>query len=215
MHPRHESLQFLKRALLALPLASLVLAGQAMAAEYKIDPSHSKVGFSVRHLMISKVSGDFKEFDGTFEFDKDKGILGAHTFTVKTASVDTQEPKRDDHLRSPDFFDVAKYPTMTFAKTKITKDGKDKYKWAGDLTIHGVTKPVTFDLEYLGAATDPYGNKRIGFTAATKISRKEFGLTWNKALETGGAVVGDDVEIKLDAEAIEQAGKGSTPAKKK
>ena len=205
------SLSFFSRMAIAIPAASLMLITSAHAAEYKIDSSHSKIGFTVKHLMISKVSGTFKDFEGTFEFDKDKGVLGSHNFVVKTASVDTQEPKRDEHLKGPDFFDVAKFPTMTFAKTKISKDGKDKYKWAGDLTIHGVTKPVTFDLEYTGSATDPWGNKRAGFTATTKISRKEFGLVWNKAIESGGVVVGDEVTINLEAEAIEQVAKGAAP----
>ncbi len=205
--------QFFSRLALAFPVATLAIATSAQAAEYKIDPSHSKIGFSVKHLMISKVTGNFKDFEGTFEFDKDKGVLGAHNFVVKTASVDTQEPKRDEHLKGPDFFDVAKFPTMTFAKSKITKDGKDKYKWAGDLTIHGVTKPVTFELEYTGSATDPWGNKRAGFNATTKISRKDYGLVWNKALESGGVVVGDEVTINLEAEAIEQGAKAE--AKKK
>ena len=205
-------------------LALFFVAGQASAADYKIDPSHSKVGFTVRHLMISKVHGDFKDFEGGFNFDAEKGVLKSANFVAKAASIETGDAKRDDHLRGPDFFDVKKFPTLTLTNNKITKTGKDTYKWDTDLTMHGVTKPVVFNLEMLGLTKDPWGMKRAGFTASSKINRKDFGLNWNKALEAGGVVVGEEVEIQLDAEAIEAsaspaagapATSAATPAKKK
>ena len=185
----------------------------ALAAEYKVDPDHSKIGFSVRHLMISNVHGDFKEFEGSFNFDPDKGTLSNANFTAKAASVDTGNAKRDEHLRSPEFFDSAKFPNLTLINSKITKVSKDKYKWNATITIHGVAKPITLDLEHLGTSKDPWGNKRAGFTATGHLSRKEFGLVWNKPLETGGVVVGDNVDIQLDAEAIEQVAGAKPEAK--
>lgn len=197
---------------------ALILAAasaQAAPAEYKIDQGHSEVGFSVTHLMISTVRGKFKEFDGSFMFDPDKGTVSDANFTVKTKSVDTNEPKRDEHLRGADFFDVEKFPEMTLKNSKITKAGKNKYKWVGDLTIRGVTKPVTLNLDYKGSMKDPWGNQKAGFAATGKINRKDYGLTWNKALEAGGVTVGDEVTINLDIEAQQQqaaAPAGATPA---
>jgi polyisoprenoid-binding protein YceI len=211
------------------PIAALIIGGSLTASlasaapvDYKIDGAHSRVSFTVKHMMISSVTGTFKDFDGDFFFDSEKFTGGGAKFVVQAASVDTGNAKRDEHLRSPDFFDVAKFPTLSVTNSKITKAGKDKFKWAGDLTIHGVTKPVTFDLEYKGSIMDPYGTKRAAFTATTIINRKDYGLTWNKAMEAGGVVVGEDVTVQIDIEATEAkpAGKAdakapAAPAKKK
>lgn len=205
---------FQSRLLQVSASALVVCVGMnALAADYKVDPAHSKVGFSVKHMMISKVRGVFKDFEGTFTFDPKKGTLGATSFVVKSASVDTDDAKRDEHLRSPDFFDAEKFPTLTVTNSKLTKKGKNKYKWTGDLTIHGVTKPVTFELEQLGATKDPWGNNRLGFSANGKINRKDYGMTWNKAMDAGGVVVGDDVEIQIDVEAIEQVAAATADSK--
>jgi polyisoprenoid-binding protein YceI len=190
-------------ALLGL-VAAATSVSMAQAAHYEIDGSHSHVGFKVRHL-VSKLPGEFKEFEGTFDFDDKKPEDSKVVFKVKTASVYTNNEKRDDHLKGEDFFDVSKYPEMKFESATVTKAGKDKYKLKGNLTIRGVTKPVTFDVVYSGTAKDPWGNQRAGFTATTKINRKDFGLVWNKALDQGGLMIGDDVEITLEIEAIEKS----------
>lgn len=185
------------------PLALALVAGvaQAAPATYKVDQAHSTVGFTVRHLMVSDVNGVFKDFDGSFVFDSEKATVSDATFTVKTASIDTNNDKRDDHLRSADFFESSKFPTMTVTNSKVKKAGKNKYKWTGDLTIRDVTKPVTFDLVYTGTTKDGYGNEKAGFAANTTIKRGDYGLKWNKALEAGGVTVSDEVRINLDIQA--------------
>lgn len=176
----------------------------AAAEKYTIDKDHSKIGFSVRHMMISNVEGNFKDFEGSFTFDDSKGVLTDGTFSAKTDSIDTGNGKRDEHLRSADFFDAAKNPTITFTDSKLKKVSKNKYKWSGLLNMHGVAKPVTFDLEHKGTIKDPYGNMRAGFAATANIKRSDWGLTWNKALEAGGGmVVSDEVKLSLDAEAVQ------------
>ncbi|MCM2282073.1 MAG: YceI family protein [Bdellovibrionaceae bacterium] len=193
----------------ALALASI----QAKAAEYNVDPTHSRVGFSIRHLM-TKVNGQFKDYSGSFEFDPKALKFGDKaSLEVKTSSIDTGIEKRDTHLKSPDFFEVEKFPTMSMSAGKITKKSGNKFDWTTDLTIRGVTKPVKLELEYLGAATDPWGNKKIGFEAKGRINRKDFGLKWNQILEAGGAMVGDDVEIVLEIQAAEKAAAPKTAAK--
>jgi polyisoprenoid-binding protein YceI len=174
----------------------------ASAANFTIDPAHSSVGFSIRH-MVSKVNGIFKDFSGTFSFDAKKPTDSVVNFTIQTASVDTQNEKRDAHLKTPDFFDTAKFPTMTFKSTKIVTAGKDKYKVTGDFTLHGVTKPETFVVEFGGAVKDPWGNNRVGFTATDTIKRKDFGIVWNKTLDAGSLMLGDDVAITVQVEATE------------
>lgn len=172
---------------------------------WNIDATHSHVTFAVRHMMVSTVKGRFSMLSGTLNIDDanpDKSWVDAE---VDTASIDTGDPNRDNHLRAPDFFDVEKYPRMTFKSTKIEPAGNNEYKVTGDLTLHGVTKPVVLNVEYSGQIKDPYGFQRAGFNAKTKISRKEWGLTWHTLLETGGAVVGDEVKIELDVEAIAKA----------
>lgn len=167
----------------------------SQAATYVIDDAHSTVSFKIRHL-VSKVPGSFKDFSGSFDFDPKKPATGNGSFAIKAATITTANDKRDEHLRSPDFFDTAKFPEIKFDNAKIS--GK---KMTGDLTLHGVKKPVTFDIEYTGASKDPYGNDKVGFTATGKINRKDFGITWNKALDAGGMVLGEDVDVVVDVEA--------------
>jgi polyisoprenoid-binding protein YceI len=185
---------------LVFALALVAPTSQAATAKnYILDSTHSSANFKVKHLM-SKTAGTFKDFTGTFTFDGKDAKSFKGSFTVKADSIFTNEPKRDDHLKSPDFFDVAKFPTLTFSTTSIKTAGKDKFKMTGDLAIHGITKAVTFDGEFLGTGKDPWGNEKAGFTATTKINRKDFGLTWNKVLEAGGLLVGEEVEIEIQIE---------------
>lgn len=195
----------IKSAALVLTIltAGPLSAGDALGKEYVVDSAHSSVNFVVRH-MISKTRGQFNDFEGAFSFDSKKLDASKVSFMAKAASIDTNNQKRDEHLRSGDFFDVEKYPTLSFASRKLTPKGKNTYKLDGDLTIHGVTKPVSFEVEYSGEDKDPWGNVKAGFSAATKVNRKDFGLTWNKALDSGGIVVGEEVEIRLEVEGNEK-----------
>jgi len=172
------------------------------AAEFSIDDSHSQVGFEVKHMMISKVRGQFHEYMADIAYDKKKGVFTSLEGTVSTASIDTDNEKRDNHLKSPDFFDVEKFPEMKFVMTEYKGD-KNGGKAKGNLTIKDVTKPVVFDVDIGGIAEDPWGNTRIGFTAQTTIDRKDFGLNWNKVLEAGGFLVGDEIKIVIEIEGIE------------
>jgi polyisoprenoid-binding protein YceI len=172
---------------------------------WDFDNSHSSVNFHVRHLMISKVHGAFKDWKGTFAFDRDQPSNSRIEVTIQANSLDTKDDKRDAHLRSPDFFDVEKFPTLTFASSKVTKTGDETFELVGDLTLHGVTKQVTLVVEGGAIAKDPWGGTRTGFSAKTSINRKDFGLVWNVALETGGILVGDKVDITLEIEAIKKA----------
>ncbi|MBJ6800588.1 YceI family protein [Geomonas propionica] len=184
-------------------VAALALPALASATTWNIDPDHSSVGFKVRHLMVSNVKGNFEKHKGTVEIN-DKDITKSKVnVTIDTASVNTNVAKRDEHLRSADFFDVAKYPTMTFTSKKVAKAGKGKLKVTGDLSLHGVTKEVVLNVEGPAKESkDPWGNFRSGVTASTKINRKDFGLVYNAALETGGVAVGEDVDINLEIEMI-------------
>jgi polyisoprenoid-binding protein YceI len=173
----------------------------ATKTTYSIDKAHSEVTFQVRHL-LTKVRGRFSDFDGTIDYDEQKPEESSVEVTIRAASIDTNERDRDAHLRSADFFDVEKYPALTFKSTAITRNRADGFKVAGDLTIHGVTRPVTFDVEFLGKAKDPWGNERVAFEAEATINRKDYGLNWNAALETGGFLVGDEVKVSLSAQAV-------------
>lgn len=171
---------------------------------WNLDTAHSLMEFSVKHMMISTVKGRFTTMEGQIVADPEN-IAGAEfAGSVDVASINTAEASRDDHLRSADFFDAANYPKITFKSTSVEPDGED-YKMTGDLTIRGVTRPVTFNLTFEGTGKDPWGNEKIGFSATTRISRKDFGLNWNAALETGGVLVGDQVKIELHLEANKQA----------
>jgi polyisoprenoid-binding protein YceI len=182
---------------------TLALPALSSATTWTIDPDHSNVGFKVRHLMVSNVKGNFEKHTGTVDIN-DKDISKSKMeVSIDTNSINTNVEKRDVHLRSADFFDVAKYPTMTFVSKKVDKAGKDKLKVTGDLTLHGVTKTVVLDVEGPSKESkDPWGNIRKGATATTKINRKDFGLVWNKALETGGVAVGEEITITLEIEMI-------------
>jgi polyisoprenoid-binding protein YceI len=171
------------------------------AAVYKVDPDHTTVSFKVRHL-FSKVQGLFNKFEGTIDYEPGKPETWKTSGTIDATSINTNVPERDKHLRSADFFDVEKYPTISYKSTKVTNATETSAKLEGFITIHGVEKPITLDLEIRGAGKDPWGNTRAGFTATTKINRKDFGLNWNQALETGGVLVGDEVEITLEIEGI-------------
>ena len=174
-----------------------------MATTYAIDPAHTTVEFIVRHMMISKVRGRFTDVTGTIVVgDSATGLPTEVDVTVGADSIDTSEAQRDGHLKSPDFFDIATFKHLTFKSSSIVAGSGNEFKLTGALTIHGVTKDVTFDATYEGAGTDPYGNARIGYEAHTKINRSEFGMTFNAALETGGVIVSDDVKIELNLEAI-------------
>jgi polyisoprenoid-binding protein YceI len=177
----------------------------SQAATWQIDPDHSSFQFKVRHLMVSNVKGDFTKVKGVVTMDdNDVSNLNVEV-TIDAASVNTGHAKRDEHLRAADFFDVAKYPTITFVSKKVMKDGSDRLKVAGDLTMHGVTREVTVNVEGpTQQVKDPWGNFRRGATGTAKINRKDFGLTWNRALETGGVVVGEDVDIFVEIELIKK-----------
>jgi len=192
----------MRRTLLSA-LATLALAapGFAFATTYDIDSAHSSTQFSVKHMMVSNVRGEFGKTSGTLNLDDKNPANSSVEATIDVTSISTREPKRDEHLKSPDFFDVAKYPTITFKSTKVEAAGQGKYKVTGDLTMHGVTKPVVLDVDGPTAELkDAWGNPRRGVTATTKLNRKEFGLGWNKALEAGGLAVGEEVAITIDAE---------------
>ena len=191
-------------ALLVLLVA--VGAGECLAAteRYSVDADHSIVGFSVAHMVISKTTGRFTDYTGFIEMDPDGKTVRAIEAVIKTASVDTNHQKRDTHLRSPDFFNVEKYPTMTYKMTSYEKQG-DQYVAIGDLTLLGVTKPIVLTGTFNGILPkDPMGNTRAGFSAEGKINRKDFGMNWNKALDNGGLVVGNEVAIRLEIECIKQ-----------
>jgi len=190
-----------------LALALIGIPGAARAATtWDIDPSHSQVGFSIKHLMITDVHGDFKKFTGAVDMDDKDATKSKIEVSIDTDSIYTGDEKRDGHLKSPDFFDTAKFPKMTFKSTKITKAGKDKYKVSGDLTIKDVTKPVELAVEGPGKQIkDPWGNTRTAVSATAKIKRKDFGLTWNKDLDGGGVVLGDDVKLDFSVELIKKA----------
>lgn len=184
-------------------LALLALPALAAAETWSIDADHSSVGFTVRHMMVSNVKGSFGTFSGTVEVDE-KDIAGSKvSVTIDAASINTGVAKRDEHLRSADFFDTARYPTMTYVSKKVEKSGKDRLKVYGDLTLRGVTRPVVLDVEGPTAAyRDPWGKTRRGASATAAINRRDFGLTWNKVIEAGGVLVGDEVKIILEMEFI-------------
>jgi polyisoprenoid-binding protein YceI len=171
---------------------------------WSIDPAHSHVEFAVRHLMISTVKGRFGVVTGTVKTDEADPAKGEVEVSIDAASIDTREAQRDAHLKSADFFDVERFPTITFRGSRISDVSGDRFKLTGDLTIHGVTRPVTLDVTSEGRGKDPWGGERAGFSATTKIKRSEFGLTWNQVLETGGIAVGDEIKISLDIEAVKQ-----------
>ena len=169
--------------------------------DYALDPTHTRLGFSTRHAMVTTVRGAFTDFDGEAVVDTENPADSKVTVNIKAASIDTGVADRDGHLRGPDFFDVETYPAITFASTDVTRDGDD-WTITGDLTIKDVTKPISIDFESTGSAKDPFGNTRIGFEGKAVLNRKEWGLTWNAALETGGFLVSDKIKLEFDISAI-------------
>ncbi len=182
-------------------LCALLMAPSAWATNYTIDPDHTTIGFKIRHL-FSYVQGTFDQYEGTLVYVPGHPEQWTAQATIQAASIDTHVEKRDHHLRSKDFFEVEQYPTITFKSTEITDVTSTSAKLHGLLAIHGVEKPVVLDLAIHGEGKDPWGNFRAGFTATMKLNRKDFGLTWNQAVETGGFLVGDDVDITLEVEGI-------------
>lgn len=175
-------------------------------SKWTVDAAHSSIDFSVKHMMVSKVKGAFQKFNASVEADPNNLTTANIDFTIDVASIDTRNNDRDNHLRSPDFFDVEKYPTMTFKSTKIVKTDDDEYDVTGDVTLHGVTRSETFSVTFEGLAKDPMsGAEKIGFSANGKIKRSDYGLTWNAALETGGVLVGDDIKVSIEIEAAKEA----------
>ncbi|HKC55338.1 MAG TPA: YceI family protein [Vicinamibacterales bacterium] len=182
----------------------MTTATSTKTTTYSIDKAHSDATFQVRHL-LSKVRGRFSDFEGTIEYDELNPERSLVAVTIHAAGIDTNERDRDTHLRSADFFDVEKFQTLTFRSTAIARKGDQRFDVTGDLTIRGVTRPVAFDVTFLGKAKDPWGNERIAFEAEAAVNRKDFGLNWNAVLETGGFLVGDEVKISLSVQAIPKA----------
>jgi len=173
-----------------------------LTGDYQIDVAHSRLGFVARHAMVTKVRGAFKEFEGRAHLDAAEPGKSTAEMTVQLGSVDTGQEQRDAHLRTSDFFDVENHPEMRFLSTSVEQVDADTYRMAGDLTIKGVTKPVQIDFEYTGSAKDPYGNLRAGFEGRATINRKDWDLSWNAALETGGFLVSDKVDLEFDISAV-------------
>jgi polyisoprenoid-binding protein YceI len=181
--------------------------------QWNIDASHSNLQFSVRHLVITRVRGAFRSYRGTLELDENDGLgLTKVDVSIDAASIDTAEPKRDEHLRSSDFLDVAAHPTLRFQSRSIAREGA-QYRVTGDLTIRGVTRSVVLDAEFQGRGKDPWGGQRAAFSARVSIDRQDFGLTWNQALEAGGVLVGTTIEIEIEVQAVKVAQPERAPAR--
>jgi polyisoprenoid-binding protein YceI len=184
-----------------LPAAAAAV-GDDLTGDYQIDVTHTRLGFVARHAMVTSVRGFFGDFDGTIHLDATEPAKSTAKLTIAVASVATGQQKRDDHLRSADFFDVEKYPKMTFVSTEAEQLDEETYRLTGDLTIKEVTRPVTIEFTFNGSAKDPFGNLRIGFDGKTAVNRKDWGLTWNAALETGGVLVSDKIKLEFDVSAV-------------
>lgn len=176
-----------------------------LTGDYTIDPAHSKIGFAVRHAMVTNVRGEFSEYEGVLHLDGSDPAKSTAELVIKVASIDTKQAQRDEHLRTGDFFAAETYPEITFRSTSAEVVDAETYRMHGDLTIKGVTRPVTLDLEFTGSATDPYGAKRAGFEGGATVDRTDWGLTYNAALETGGVLIGEKVKLVLDISAVKSA----------
>ncbi|WP_380286412.1 YceI family protein [Kitasatospora purpeofusca] len=176
-----------------------------LTGDYVLDPAHTRIGFVARHAMVTKVRGSFTSFEGTAHLDGGDPARSAGQVTIKAESIETGVQQRDQHLRTNDFLDAPTYPDITFRTTAVEPRSDSDYRVTGDLTIKDTTRPVTIDFEYTGNAVDPYGNLRVGFEGSVTISRKDYGITWNAALEGGGVLVGDKVVLEFDISAIKQA----------
>jgi polyisoprenoid-binding protein YceI len=194
----------IRKTAAALLLGALSSAPAWASETYAIDKGHSEAGFQVRHL-VSKVHGRFNDFEGVIQVDQAKPEASTVSFAVKTASIDTSNPDRDKDLRSPNFFDVQKYPEMTFKSSKVVAKDKDHFDVTGTLSLHGVSKEVTVAVAFSGFAKDPWGGERAGFDVTTALNRKDFGMVWNKTLDNGGVLLGDDVQIQIAIEAVKKA----------
>ncbi|WP_420644169.1 YceI family protein [Candidatus Leptofilum sp.] len=172
---------------------------------WQIDSSHSHVYFTARHMMISKVRGSFEQFSGSVNFDEANPTNTTVNIEVDLTSINTRDEQRDGHLKSPDFFDVANYPTMKFVSTRVEQTDNNNGRLYGQLTIRDVTKEIALDVEYAGIAKSPWGTESAGFSASGSLNRKDWGLTWNQALETGGVLVGDKINIEIELELVKQA----------
>lgn len=181
---------------------STTLATDTLTGTYTPDPAHSRIGFVARHAMVTKVRGQFNEYAGTGHFDAEHPENSSLDLTITADSIDTGNADRDAHLRSNDFLDMENHPTIAFRSTSIEQAQDDVYRVTGDLTVRGTTRPVTIDFAYAGSAVDPFGNTRIGLEGSTKVNRKDFGLNWNAALDTGGVLVSDKVTLEFDVSAI-------------
>ncbi|KUL76340.1 MULTISPECIES: YceI family protein [unclassified Streptomyces] len=177
----------------------------ALTGDYTIDPAHSTLGFVARHAMVTNVKGKFLDFSGSLHLDGTNPAASTASLDITMDSIDTGSADRDGHLKSADFFKTDEFPTMTFRSTKAEALGGEDYRITGDLTILGTTRPITIDLEFNGAAKDPFGNERVGFEGKAEILRSEWGLTWNAALETGGVLVSDKIKLNFDISAIKNA----------
>ena len=184
----------------------------AAKTTWTLDPTHAELGFAVRHLMIATVRGRFGKVEGTVTVDEKNPIDSKVDVTVDVTSIDTRQEMRDNHLRSADFFDAANHPTIRFVSKRIEGDVNEKFRLVGELTIRGTTREVALDVSLEGRGNDPWGNERAGFSASGKINRRDFGLVWNQMLESGGAVVGDDVKLSLDVELVRQAAEATRAA---
>jgi polyisoprenoid-binding protein YceI len=173
--------------------------------KWAVDPTHSSIDFTIKHMMIAKVKGAFHTFDAQIEADPEDLTSADIHFSVDLGSIDTRNSDRDAHLRSADFFDVEKYPKMTFQSTRIVKTGDGEYDVTGDLTLHGVTRSETFSVTFEGAGKDPWGNEKAGFSGQGSVKRSDYGLTYNAVLETGGVLIGDEVKVSVEIEAVKQA----------
>jgi polyisoprenoid-binding protein YceI len=191
----------------AVGVALVATTAAAGVETYEIDRSHSSIGFKIRHL-LTKVPGAFRQYSGTVKIDPEKRDTVEVEATIDAASIDTDDTKRDDHLRNADFFDVPKFPKITFKANKLSGVNADrtKAKLEGELTIRDVTKPVVLDVEWYGTATDPWGNHKAAFAGTTTLNRKDFGIVWNKTLDAGGYLVGDEVEVEINIEATKKKG---------
>jgi polyisoprenoid-binding protein YceI len=175
-----------------------------LSGDYVVDPTHSRIGFVARHAMVTKVRGAFNEFDGKGTFDADDPSRSHLEVTIKTDSIDTRNADRDAHLRGNDFFDMATYPEIRFVSTSFEQVDPETFRVTGDLTIKGVTKPITFDLEYTGTVIDPWGNRRVGLEGNVTVNRKDWGVNWNAALEAGGVLVSEKVVLEFEISAVQQ-----------
>jgi polyisoprenoid-binding protein YceI len=176
-----------------------------LTGDYTLDAAHTRIGFVARHAMVTKVRGAFNEFEGTLRVDGSAPDRSSAKVVIKAATIDTRNAQRDEHIRGADFLELETYPEITFASTEVRQTGDTTFAVTGDLTVKDVTRPVTVEFEFEGAATDPFGNARIGFEGSTTISRKDFGITWNAALETGGVLVGDKIVLEFEVSAIKAA----------